>query len=139
MLTRKAIILEIQRSDPRRGLFPARRKTRNRAEALNTLSLEKNLTPELLGVFVKPVPELAFSPVDIARLQLHCDCLIRLSRKNYVLVVWVRLFYPLLICTHDADLGGDAWSEVWKLELKQQPVLARVRVAYFCDAISRPS
>lgn len=117
------------------ALLSARRKSRDSTETFVTLSLEEDLAPEFLCIFVEPEPEFALSPVDIARLQLDSDCLIRLASDDEVLVVWIGLFHPLLVCAHDTDLGSDAGCEVWKLKLKQQSVLARVRVAHFCDAV----
>lgn len=50
------------------GLLAAGCKTGNCTETFVTFSLEQDLAPKFLGVFVIPEPELALSPVDIAGL-----------------------------------------------------------------------
>ena len=119
------------------NLLAARSKTRHSAVALVAFGLEKDLAPELLRVLIEPNPELALPPVDVAGLQLDCDSLVWLSGDDEVLEVWVGLLHTLLVCAHDTDLWGDAWGEIWELELEQQPVLARVGVTHFGDAVSR--
>jgi hypothetical protein len=131
--------VRVLHSQPLRNSLPSRRETWYCAEAFVTLSLEQNLAPEFLGILVKPEPELALPSVDVARLQLDRDSLVRFASNNKVLVVWVGLFHLLFVCAHNTDLGGDTRSKVRELELKQQPVLACVRVAYFCDAVSGPA
>jgi hypothetical protein len=111
-------------------------KARHSAVTLIALGLEENLAPELFRILIEPEPELALSPVDIARLQLYGDGLVRLSGNDKVLELRVGLLHPLLVRAHDTDLGGDTRGEVWKLELEQQPVLARVGVANFGDTVS---
>lgn len=100
------------------GLLAAGCKTGNCTKTFVTFSLEQDLAPKFLGVFVIPKPELALSPVDIAGLQLDRNSLIWLSGNNEILVVWVGFFNPLLVCAHNTDLGGYARGEIRKLELE---------------------
>ena len=76
---------------------PARSKTWYRTITLVTLSLEEELTPELLVVFVEPIPEPVVRPVDLSSLQLDSDRLVWICRNNEILEVWIRRLNILLI------------------------------------------
>lgn len=114
-------------------------QTRHAAVSLLSLSLEGDLNPELLVIFVKPSPILALGAIDLASLKLEGTSLVGLSSDQQVLELLVRLLDLLLKSRHESDSGLNILRDLRILQLEQQTQLPRQRIPSLCDLVPRSS
>lgn len=114
-------------------------QTRHAAVSLLSLSLEGDLNPKLLVVFVKPSPVLALGAIDLASLKLEGTCLVGLSSDQQVLELLVRLLNFLLKSRHESDSRLDILRDLRILQLEQQTQLPRQRIPSLCNLVTRSS
>jgi len=60
------------------------------------------------------------------------------GKKTYdeILVRLVRWLTLLLPCAHEPPPRHDALLNLWQMHLHHHPLLARIAVAHFCDAVA---
>lgn len=114
-------------------------ETRHAAVSLFSLSLEGDLNPELLVVFVKPSPVLAFRTIDLASLKLESTCLVGLGSNQQILELLVRLLDLLLKSRHESDSRLNILRDFRVLQLEQQTQLPRQRIPSLCNLVPRSS
>lgn len=109
----------------------------NTAVSFLPLSLEHDLDPKLLAVFIKPRPVFPFPAIDLSGLQLEPTRLVRLRGDQQVLKVLVRgLVHFLLERRHETHTRYDPRCDLLILQLEQQTLLSRHGIPHLGDLVS---
>jgi hypothetical protein len=115
-----------------------RRQTRHTTKPLLSLRLEQNLNPKLLTILIEPSPVPIIPSINLLRLQLKPTSLIRLRRNNEILILIIRILNLLLISRHKPHARQHPRRNLLELQLEQQSLLMRQRVADLGNFVSRP-
>ncbi len=126
-----------------RGLGGDHRGGRGGGSATSSASagiyqLETELKEELFGLPVPVGPESGLGLVHLPRWHFESDSLVRLCGKHEVLPLSVRGLHLLLIGGHEAVPGAHALRDLGVVYLKQEALLAIVRIPLLGHSVAWP-